>query len=240
MPIGSILGGLISQGGANAAGAAAGQGGQQALQMSQDQANRDVARLSPWSGAGMGAEKELAALYGLGRLDPIGDQYNTYGLYQTPADRTGEQQAALGRFQTSPGYNFRLQQGVNALDRSASARGMNFSGAQAKALDDYGQGQASSEYGNYVNALSGIAGQGQVAANNANNASNAAMLPGMNAFSQGNLARASSFQTGANALASGIASGVNNAAAIGAYGMGAGWFKGGGGAGAGGDPFSGV
>jgi len=47
-----------------------------------------------------------------------------------------------------PSYEFRLQEGVNALDQSASARGNLMSGAQQQAVTDYGQNLASQEYGN--------------------------------------------------------------------------------------------
>lgn len=70
------------------------------------------------------------------------------------------QAAARARFTTDPGYNFRLEQGVNALDRSASARGGLYSGAAAKALTEYGQGMGSAEYGNYYDRLGGQAAIG--------------------------------------------------------------------------------
>lgn len=47
-----------------------------------------------------------------------------------------------------PGYQFRMEQGVEALDKSAAARGLLLSGAQQKALTDYGQNMGSQEYAN--------------------------------------------------------------------------------------------
>jgi hypothetical protein len=83
----------------------------------------------------------------------------------------------LDDFIKEPGYDFRLNEGNQALDRSASARGNLFSGAQAKALTDYNQDFASNEYGNaynrftadqgnLYNRLSGIVGGGQQALQN--------------------------------------------------------------------------
>ncbi len=46
-----------------------------------------------------------------------------------------------------PGYKWRMEQGQEAQERSAAARGMTMSGAQSKALQDYSQGLASQEYG---------------------------------------------------------------------------------------------
>lgn len=66
-------------------------------------------------------------------------------------------------FEESPGYNFRFNEGVRALDRAAAARGMLGSGARLRALQRYGQGIASDEYANYMNRLAALAGIGQTA-----------------------------------------------------------------------------
>ncbi len=50
-----------------------------------------------------------------------------------------------------PSYDFRMQEGINALDRSAAARGRVLSGAQARAVTRYGSNLASQEYGNAFN-----------------------------------------------------------------------------------------
>lgn len=50
-----------------------------------------------------------------------------------------------------PGYQFRLQEGMKALERSAAARGGVLSGATAKDITNYAQGMASQEYGNAYN-----------------------------------------------------------------------------------------
>lgn len=108
-----------------------------------------------------------------------------------------------------PSYQFRLKQGQQALDRSSAARGMGYSGAQMKAAQDYGQGMASTEFGNYYNRLAGLAQGGQQAAGSmANAGSNYASNAG-NTF-----ANLSNAQTGilgqqANARASGYAANAN-------------------------------
>lgn len=48
--------------------------------------------------------------------------------------------------QDDPSYQFRLQQGQQALERSAFSKGMGLSGNLGQALVDYGQGAASQEY----------------------------------------------------------------------------------------------
>jgi hypothetical protein len=51
-------------------------------------------------------------------------------------------------YQEDPGYQFRLQEGQKALERSASARGGVLGGGTLKALSGYSQGMASQEYQN--------------------------------------------------------------------------------------------
>jgi hypothetical protein len=70
----------------------------------------------------------------------------------------------MKNWQTDPGYQFRLDQGLKSVQGSAAARGLNQSGATLKALANYGQNMASQEYGNVYNReygrLSGLAGLG--------------------------------------------------------------------------------
>lgn len=120
-------------------------------------------------------------------------------------------------YQSDPGYNFRLQEGIKALDRSAASRGGLFSGAAMKGVTRYGQDYASNEYGNafnryntdlnnrynifqgnnnqLFNRLSALAGLGQTATNalgtaGANYASNVGNISMGNAANQGNAALA--------------------------------------------------
>lgn len=75
-------------------------------------------------------------------------------LRQLPG-RTGAMPAAFqyrpDQLTTDPGYQFRLQEGLKALERSAAARGGLMSGATGKALTRYGQEAASQEYQNAYN-----------------------------------------------------------------------------------------
>lgn len=79
---------------------------------------------------------------------------NTYTEAGQPVDDR------YGGFYASPGYQFRMDEGISALDKSAAARGRLRSGAQNKALTRYGQGLASEEFSNYTNNLARIAGLG--------------------------------------------------------------------------------
>lgn len=53
--------------------------------------------------------------------------------------------------QNDPGYQFRLMQGLKALDAGAAARGTLLSGAGIKPYERFAQDYASNEYGNVYN-----------------------------------------------------------------------------------------
>ena len=61
-----------------------------------------------------------------------------------------------------PGYEFRKQEGVNALSAAGAASGNYGSGKMGVALQDFGQNLASQEYQNVYNRLAGVSGTGQV------------------------------------------------------------------------------
>lgn len=123
----------------------------------------------------------------LGRLDTASGAasagFDTAAGYQQPFYDTGtaalseiaaamglrgpeEAAAALSRFRDAPGYQFQMEQGVNALDRSAASAGGLYSGAQGKALTEYGQGLADQSVNSRLSQLAGLAGVGQNAAGN--------------------------------------------------------------------------
>jgi hypothetical protein len=220
MAIFSALSGVISQQGAQAGGNMAASAANRAAQMQQEEATRARAALSPWVAAGGGAIGKVTNLLGLGTLKTNGGNFNTYGL--DPAGAKETQQQALADFETSPGYQFRMDEGSKALDRSAASRGLLRSGAQQKAITAFGQGIASEEYGNYMDNLLAVSGLGGQAASSGNNT--AANLTGNAADNifRGGVARGSAYSAGANALASGISKGVENAAGVIGY---KGWFK---------------
>lgn len=97
--------------------------------------------LSPYANQGVAATNRMSALAGLSGPE--------------------QQQSALA---SDPGYQFRMNQGVSALDRSAAARGMLQSGAQSKALTQYGQGLASGELNNAFQRVGAVQNNSQQAA----------------------------------------------------------------------------
>lgn len=217
--IGSLLGGIIGQQGAQQGGDMAMGGAQQAYQAAQTansqnqaEAQRGREAISPWTSAGGSALNRISSLLGLGHFV---NNDGTYNLDNSNA--RGDQDNALAAFQTSPGYSFRRQEGINALDRSAAARGMLLSGKQVKGVQTYGDGLASDEYRNYMGDLMGVSGQGAGATSGANATSAGLVSGGSNALVSGGrslfdgaAARGSAYSAGANALASGIGQGFNN------------------------------
>lgn len=118
---------------------------------------------------------------------------------------TNEMKAgATTAYTKSPSYDFRLSEGVKAAERSAAARGRLGSGATMKAVQRYGEGLASADYGDWWNRNAGLAGIGQQATNAtaaagenmANNVSNAYQAAGN--------ARASAYQGAGNAINQGV------------------------------------
>lgn len=69
--------------------------------------------------------------------------------------------AAMEDFQTSPGYDFAVSEGLQAVERSAAAQGMGHSGATMKALQARGSQLANQEFGTYYNRLMGLTQLGQ-------------------------------------------------------------------------------
>ena len=135
---------------------------------------------------------------------------------QAGAQAVGEMQNMLsGNYDltTDPGYQFRLEQGTNALDASAAARGNLFSGRQLKALTEYGQNFGTNEYNNRFNRLASMAGMGQVSSGqSAGLGANYAQQMGGSIYDAGQ-ARASGYMGQANAWQNALNQGLY------AYGM---------------------
>lgn len=68
-------------------------------------------------------------------------------------DNTAAAQDAFSNFRNSTGYDFRVKQGMNAVNSGYAGSGTIKSGAAIKAANDYGQGMATQEFGNHLNAL---------------------------------------------------------------------------------------
>jgi hypothetical protein len=142
------------------------------------------------------------------------DIFNKQVELQQPYQQAGVN--ALNRMQSGdvmgmmdPSYQFRLGEGMKALERSAAARGGLISGGALKAAQRYGQDFASTEFGNAYNRLAGLAGIGQTATNTmGSNAGQFGVNAGNNMMAGAN-ARASGYVGGANALTGGLSNAAN-------------------------------
>lgn len=162
--------------------------------------NKQVELQQPWRTAGEKALNQLST-----GIEPGGEFTKNF----TMAD-----------YQADPGYAFRLNEGIKALDRTAAARGGLLSGAQLKGITDYGQNMASQEYQNAFNRyqinranrlqpLQSLAGVGQSATNTLTGAAGQLGTNiGNNLISAGN-ARASGYMGTANAVSGGLNTGLN-------------------------------
>lgn len=101
--------------------------------------------LSPFIGQAQQAGSSIANMLGLNGAQP--------------------QSQAFDAWRNSTGYNFGLKQGMGAISGSAASKGLLNSGATAKALNEYGQNFANTQYGNYVDQLMGLINPGLQGAN---------------------------------------------------------------------------
>ena len=126
----------------------------------------------------------------------------------------------LEKFQADPGYQFRLREGLKALDRTAAARGGLLSGAQLRGVTRFGQELGSQEFGNAfnrynigfqnrLNPLQSLTGMGQTTTNTlANQAGQYGQNLAQGAATAANI-RASGYMNQANALTGALGQGVN-------------------------------
>jgi hypothetical protein len=120
------------------AGSVIGAGNQtSAIKEGQGQANLAV---QPWQTAGASAVTDIANLTGING--------------QAAAT------SAMGNFQSSPGYQYAVQQGLQGVDAGAASKGMLTSGQTIKAEQTLGTNLANQNFSSYVNTLSGLATSG--------------------------------------------------------------------------------
>ncbi len=84
------------------------------------------------------------------------DQYTAEGPYTS--------QQVSDKISNLPGYQAELQQGVDAIQKGAAAKGYLGSGRVLKELSSFGQNTLGKFYGNELDRLAGLAGSGQQAA----------------------------------------------------------------------------
>ena len=149
----SLIGGAVSSSNASKAASAQQAAAAQSAAAQSEAADKSIAAqremfdigradLLPYREGGDAALNRLRSYLGIGG-DTTSPMFGKYTQDFTMSD-----------FTTDPGYQFRLEQGMNALNRSAAAKGMGQSGANIKGALEYGQNLGSQEYQNaYTRAL---------------------------------------------------------------------------------------
>ena len=82
-------------------------------------------------------------------------------LYGTTGPAADPNATPLERFQKSPGYEFQLQEGVNAIQRASGPKGLMESGNILREINTFGTGLANQEYNNYQTRLQNVFGRYQ-------------------------------------------------------------------------------
>lgn len=151
----SAVGGLVGNRASNQAAGVQSMAALQAaqIQAQQAQAAREQLERSQAQGAqaigdyyGRGAE--AYAPYQQFGVESTNRLATLMGLRPGAASGSLMEQPTIAQLQMDPGYAFRVQQGQQAIDRSAAARGGLQSGAALTAATQYGQDMGSQEYGN--------------------------------------------------------------------------------------------
>lgn len=159
----SLVGGAMAASAADKAAKAQAKSADKATALETRMYEEGVAREKPFYEAGITAQNRL--------LDILGLSGNTtaegYG--------SGVKPFGMEDFKADPGYNFRMSEGLKALDATAAARGGLLSGNALRGAQEYGQDLGSQEYQNAYNRyrtnradvltpLQSILGQGQTTA----------------------------------------------------------------------------
>lgn len=143
-------------------------GGNDDLRYGNDQANKFLdTGLAQYRNQLTSGLEDTAAYY---------DPYITQGLdasqlYGNAIGLNGldEQQGFYDNFQNDPGFQASLDQALNSVERSASARGGLFSGRTQKSLFDNAQSAQLGAYQNRLSHLKGLQGSGQQASSQLGN-----------------------------------------------------------------------
>lgn len=213
----AALGGGASLFGASKAADAQKAAAAQAAQTQQAALDKQIELNAPFREGGLAAQNQLLTLLG---LKPSG---NVSGVSVNAADPNFGRYAgdfSMADYQADPGYAFRLDQGMKALQSSAAAKGLLSSGSTLKGITDYGQGLASQEYGNaynryqtnranQLNPLMNLLGVGQTATGSNVAATGAAGQGIAQAQAAGGQAQAQGYANMGNAFNNALSTGLS-------------------------------
>jgi hypothetical protein len=145
MAAGTVIGGGLSYMGSQNAANAQRDAAAQSAAVQREMADKSIAAqrdmfdigrtdLQPYRESGVTAQNQLLSLLGLGG-DTTAPEYGKY-----------TKDFGMSDFTTDPGYQFRLDQGMKALNASAAAKGMGMSGANIKGAIGYGTDMGNQYY----------------------------------------------------------------------------------------------
>lgn len=240
--IGSGLGGLgdslISGNSASNAASTQAAGDTSAVALQKQMYDQQRTDKTPYLGGGTAANNELSYLMGITPNDPNAGAnetaaqtaaFNPMAGVNTSLGASGSlaKSFSASDFTADPGYQFSVDQGTQALQRSAAAKGGLMSGAALKDLSKYAQGTAAQEYqsvydryntnqNNLYSRLAGVSTAGQGMATTSGQAGTAAannsIVPLQNAAqinATGQVAQTNAWSTGLGQLGSAVASAFN-------------------------------
>lgn len=93
-----------------------------------------------------------------GGTNALGALGQLFGINIPGTGYTGNALDTYKAYTQTPFYQFPLQQGIQAQDRSATARGLALSPGQAAAVNAWGQDYASKNFSGYIGQLANLAG----------------------------------------------------------------------------------
>lgn len=239
---GSVASGVIGSDAASSAANRIAFGSGQAQQGERQALNQTTANLQPYVTGGGNAFADLQKLLGIGSAGgPTSPVLQMLGI-GGPGGTGGTGNINPATFQSSPGYQYQLQQGTNAVTNSAAANG-GLGGNALRALMGVGQQQANQGWqqylGNTSNAwqqqignVAGVANTGYNATNSLGNFTTdtaktigGQQIGAQEALGAGDIASAKALQTMISGIVSSLTQGMG--------GMGGGGGSGGGGGGGG-------
>lgn len=179
--------------------------------------DKQVELQAPFREAGLTAQNRIMTLLG---LSPANDVEGVSVNPKDPAFGRYARDFSMADFEADPGYKFRLEEGMKALNNSMAARGMGISGANMKGALRYGQDMGSQEYqnafnryqinrSNQLNPLQSLMGAGQTSANTLTTEAGNLGRGIADAQLQAGNARASGYVGTANAISNAIGQGFN-------------------------------
>lgn len=159
---GSLLSGIFGSNAASSAASAQAKASQAATAEEARQFNQTSTNMLPFLQSGQAAQNVIDSLFGItstgGVVNPSGSPFFQTSPQQVmgappPTAPSPTDPTLTSQFQASPGYQWQLGQGINAIQNSAAGQTGALSGNMLKGLQTYGTGLANQDYWNFYNAL---------------------------------------------------------------------------------------